>query len=480
MNLTLLFPEWTLTAVLLTLLTAEIYKGSKLRSKTHTRSFCNASFLGCFLILVVTFYFLKGSTDTALSGMYLADPLAAFFKVFFIATLLCVIPISAAFFIHRPGVKLEEFYLICWCTLTGMFFLASANDLLVLFLALEIVTLSFYILTAYHKKDLASIEASSKYLIIGSLASAFVIFGISLIYFASGSTLFPAVREFFENDPQNKLVLLGLLLLIAGAGFKSGAAPFHLWVPDVYQGAPTPTVSFLSVGSKAAGFLVLLRLLFDVFPAFHSQREVLFSTLAAMTLIYGTFGALHQSHLKRLLGYSSIGHAGYLLIGIAAGKSGGISAVLYYLLTYATSNLTLFMVMALASPKIQNEEIASYRGLARRAPFLAASVFVSVLSLAGVPGTAGFIGKFLVLMAAVKTGLGWLALLGALAVAVSLYYYLNLIRIVYADEPSDPAPIAISKGYRLVFTLLIAGILVLGLTPEPFIKWTVFVAQSLV
>lgn len=478
LHLSLLVPEWTVLGVFLLLLTAEIFK-SKTQETTldDTRSYSITGFLGTTVVLIVSLLYLKTS-EFAFGGMYAADPLASFFKCFFVTVFFFVLPMGYAFFVNTPF-KVEEYYLILWTTLLGLFFLASANDLILIFITLEIVTLSFYILAAYQKTELASIEAGLKYLIIGSLASAFLIFGIALIYMASGETALPAIYEFFETEPRNPLMTIGILFLISGLGFKVAAAPFHLWAPDVYQGAPAPTVAFLSVGSKAAGIFLLIRLLFGTFVPFQAERELLFSGFAAMTLLYGSLGALHQTNIKRLLGYSSIGHAGYLLIGIAAGEKSGVTSVLYYLMAYAVSNLAIFWVVVVASRRLKSDQIEAYRGLAKRSPFLAACLFLSVLSLAGVPPTAGFFGKFLILLAAVKSGLGWLALLGALGVAVSLYYYLNLVRVCYVDEPAYEEKIRVPLSYRLLMSLLMLGILGLGVWQKPFLRLAHYVAASM-
>ncbi|MSR77069.1 MAG: NADH-quinone oxidoreductase subunit N [Candidatus Omnitrophica bacterium] len=468
MNLRYLLPEWVALGVFILLLIAEILKGDvKHPDAQNIRSFCITSLLGSILVCISTLLFLK-KTGTAFGDSFIVDPLSAFFKLFFILTLFMMIPISYAFFNKRRE-RLETFLLILWCTLLGMFFLASANDLFVLFLCIEIITLSFYIMAAYLKHELPSIESGLKYLIIGSLASAFLVFGIALIYAAVGSTNLPVLHQAFVAHPGDRMLVLGMLFIIAGLGFKIGAVPFHLWVPDVYEGAPIPTVAFLSVGSKAAGIFVLLRLLFQVFVLTDSQRALLFSTLSALTMICGNFGALKQTSLKRLLGYSSIAHAGYLLIGFAVGYSGGITGVLYYLLAYAAANLTIFLVMAIVDRHLQSDRIEAYAGLAQRSPILGACFFIALLSLAGVPGTAGFFGKFLILLAAVHGGFLWLTLLGLVGVVVSLYYYLSVVRVIYAEEPAYDEAIPVPLSYRLTLILLVGGIFVLGLFPAPFL-----------
>ncbi len=434
------------------------------------------SLLSAILIFFTVLPFF-GTEQSGFGGMLILDPLACFFKALFAGSGAVVIAMSGEFLMGRG--RVSEFFLLLWVLLLALFILVSANDFLVLFVALEMVTLSFYVLAAYLKHDLISIEAGLKYLILGSLASAFLIYGISLIYLSAGSTAFGDVRLAFQAAPEGRTMLLGLLLVLAGLGFKVAAVPFQLWVPDVYQGAPTPAVAFLAVGSKAAGFALLLRLLFTVFLPFDASRAILFSTLAAMTLVFGNLGAILQTDVKRLLGYSSIGHAGYLLIGIAAGREGGISAILYYLAAYAVMTLTAFYVVTLVGRDSKTNDLRIYSGLAKRSPFLAGVFFVALLSLAGVPPTAGFFGKFLILWSAVRSGQAWLALIGALGVAVSLFYYLGVVRAMYIEGPVDETPVSVTPLSKAILLVLVAAIFVLGIWQAPLLRITEFTARSL-
>ncbi len=478
LNLFLLFPEWVLLGLLVILLIGEMLTANLPASQLAYRKLTPATAqIGTFLVFLSILPF-AGRIDDAFGGMFILDPVATFFKALFALIAFAVIVMSREFF-SGSGEKTGEFFLVLWCSLLGLFFMVSANDLLLLFIALEIVTLSFYILTAYLKKSLLSIEAAIKYLILGSLAAAFFIFGTSLIYLETGSTALPVIRDFFSNAPQHPLFLSGVLMVLASIGFKIGAVPFQFWVPDVYEGAPTPVVAFLSVASKAAGFAVLLRLLFTVLVPLTSRWVVLFSCLAAATLIYGNLGALLQTNIKRLFGYSSIGHAGYLLIGVAAGKEIGTSAVLYYLEAYAVTTLAVFLVLTVAGVQLQSDSITAYRGLSKRSPFLAGVLFIALLSSAGVPPLAGFFGKFLILLAAVKQGLEWLALLGALGVAVSLYYYLSVVKVMYVEEPHREDPITVSFSARCLLTFLCFAILLVGVWQAPFLYFAQNAARYL-
>lgn len=476
MNFLMLLPEWTAIASLLVLLTAEILKNPKDKA-ARSKAPWNLALAGSFLTLAAIFP-LAGKTESLLNGVLILDPLALFFKGFFTVAATAVIFMAREFFKDRLE-KPSEFLLILWSSLIALFFLVSANDLLLMFVAIETFTLSLYVMAAYLKRDLISIEAGLKYLIIGSLASAFLIYGISLIYVAAGSTSLVSVRGAYALLPENKLILLGILFIISGLGFKVASVPFQLWAPDVYEGAPTPVVSYLSVASKAAGFALLMRLLFSVFMPFESSRVLLFSVLAAMTLLYGNLAALLQTNIKRLFGYSGITHAGYLLVALAAGKEMGITAILYYLIAYGLSNLAAFLVITLVGREAGNDRIDSYRGLGKRSPFLAGVLFISLLSLAGVPPLAGFFGKFLVLFSAVRADLLWLALLGALGVAVSLYYYLNLVRVMYFDESGETAPLRVPLSIKAVLIFLVLGIILAGFWQAPFFTVAHEAAKSL-
>jgi NADH-quinone oxidoreductase subunit N len=474
-NLTLLFPEAVLGLILVLALLGEIASPKPRQTRF---SFTTLAALGGVMLAFTALLPLAGRSEAAFDGMFILDPFATFFKALFALSAVAVIQMSREYF-AASSAKSSEFYLTLLCTLIGLFVLVSANDFLLLFIALEIVTLSFYILTAYAKRSLMSIEAGLKYLIIGSLASAFMIFGISLLYFAVGSTSFPEIREVFTAIPKNRLLLLGVLMVFAGMGFKMAIVPFQFWVPDVYEGAPIPTVAFLSVASKAAGFAVMMRVFFTVFPALETGRIVLFSMLAFLTIAYGNLGALLQTNTKRLFGYSSIGHAGYLLIGAAVGTPESIAASLFYLITYAVSTLAVFLILTVAGQKLQSDELVAYRGLGKRAPFLAGALFLALLSSAGVPPLAGFSGKFFVLLSAVRADLKLLVLFGTLMVAVSLYYYLNFVRQMYFEESTRTEAIEVSLSSRILILILSAGILLVGIWQAPFMGFAQNAARYL-
>lgn len=463
-DLGFLIPETAALIVLLALLIAEIVKGKDGKD-------CGGwfAFFGAFAVLGAVI-FSSGKTGTAFNGTFIVDGFSTFLKGFFTLTAAAVIPMGCGYF-EKRGIKSGEFILILWSSLLGLFFLASANDLLLLFITLEIFTLSLYVLAASQKKEMHSIESGMKYMILGSLASAFVIYGIALIFIASGTTSLPGVRDYFMANPDQRLMLLGILFVIGGLGFKISSVPFQLWVPDVYEGAPTPVTAFLSTASKMAGFALLIRVLFTALVPFDGHRYELFAALAAMTLVYGNLGALAQTNIKRLFGYSSISHAGYLMIGLAAGKEMGLTAIFYYLTGYAFANLCAFWVISIVGNAAGNDRIDSYHGLTKRSPFLAAALFIALFSLAGIPPMAGFFGKFLILLTAVQENLIWLAALGVAGVTVSLYYYLNVIKVMYFEEPNENSHIHVPVSSKIIISFLIAGIIIAGFWQAPF--WTV-------
>jgi NADH-quinone oxidoreductase subunit N len=401
--------------------------------------------------------------------MWIVDPFALYFKGLFLLTTGLVIVMTRRFARQLPG-NVGAFYMLLFTALLGMLVLASVNDLLMLFLGLELLTFSLYIMAAYLKTDARSIEAGMKYLIMGSVSSGFLVYGMALLYGAFGGTGFAVIRQGVASGAVPPVAYMGLLFIVAGLGFKVAAVPFHLWVPDVYEGAPTPVVALLSVGSKMAGMVALLRLLDGVFLRLQGAWGGLIAVLSAATMLYGNLGAIPQTNIKRLLGYSSIGHAGYLLMGLSTAAVGGMPAVGYYLLAYLLSNLTVFFVVADASNALGGDALDDYKGLAKRSGLLAAAMFIGLLSLAGVPPLAGFVGKLLVLLAAADAGRLWLVALGAVNVAISLYYYLMVVKRMYLDAPRTSSPIAVPLLSKLVLGGLLLGILAVGIWQQPFLE----------
>ncbi|MBI4341639.1 MAG: NADH-quinone oxidoreductase subunit N [Candidatus Omnitrophica bacterium] len=419
----------------------------------------------CALLLVAQ----RGAAEAMFQQMLSLDAFSRYFKGLFLATAAAVIVMTRQYRRHLPE-RLGAFYMLLFTALLGMLVLSAISDLLMLFIGLELLTFSLYIMAAYLKSDARSIEAGMKYLILGSVSTGFLLYGIALLYGFAGGTSFQALRAALAQGPLPVPAHAGLLLVIAGLGFKIAAVPFQCWVPDVYEGAPTPVVALLSVGSKMAGAVAMLRVLYGVFlPAAGLWMPVL-AILSAATILYGNLGAIPQTNIKRLLGYSSIGHAGYLLMGLSSGSAFGTHAVAYYLLAYVFSNLTVFLVVVLVGEAAGGDELDDYKGLSKRSGLLAAVMFIGLLSLAGIPPLAGFVGKLLVLLATVQAGALWLVAIGAVNVAVSLYYYLLVVKRMYLEAPATSAPIAVDAPAKLLLAVLVLGILALGIFQEPFLQ----------
>jgi NADH-quinone oxidoreductase subunit N len=413
----------------------------------------------------------------AFGQMYALDGLALFFKRFFLIAALIVLLMSVEF-ADRIGAGIAEFYALILFALSGMLFASSANDFALLFVSLELITVTFYVLTSFQRGRVTSLEAGVKYLIIGALSTSFTVFGISLVYGMSHTLNFAVLSGVAAQLAPNKIFLFGLALVLVGLGFKIAAFPFQMWAPDVYQGAPLPVTAFLAVGSKAAGFALLLRVLFVAVPDVTAHWSNLLIIVSGFSILYGNLCAIPQRNLKRLLGYSSIAHAGYLLLGIAALSTAGRSAVLYYLSGYLFTVLSAFTVICLALRGVEGEDVGALAGLHRRSPLLAATMTLAMASLAGIPPLAGFFGKFLLLKAVIEQGpahpgyycLTFTALAG---VAISLYYYFGVVRAMYwSNEAKDLSPIAVSWPIRITIYVCLAGMLYLGLLPNALVEAT--------
>ncbi len=409
---------------------------------------------------------------TAFNGSFINDGLSLFFKRFFILAAILVLFIAAEFSDRFAEGSVAEYYSLVVFALAGMLFAASANDFAMLFVSIELITITFYILVSFQRSKLASLEAGVKYLILGALSSSFMIFGIALIWGTTGELNFTKLAAVAPQFETSKIFLLGVLLVLVGLGFKIAAFPFQIWAPDVYQGAPTPTTAFLAIGSKAAGFVLLLRFLFTAVPSVTMHWEKLLIVISGITILYGNLCALPQRNIKRLLGYSSIAHAGYLLLGVAALSRNGQAAVLYYLAGYLFTVLAAFAVIAIVLKNVDNEDVSDLAGLNQRSPLLATTMTIAMVSLAGIPPLAGFFGKFLLLKAVIEQGAknhGYycLAFTTLAGVIISLYYYFGVIRAIYwSKDPADVSPIELSAPAKVFIWICIAGIFWLGLFPN--------------
>ncbi len=377
-------------------------------------------------------------------------------------------------YLERKGVHHGEYYALLLLATAGMMWMAGATDLLVVFLGLEIFSIALYVLVAFHREEVRSLEGALKYFLLGAFASGFFLYGIALTYAATGTTRLERVVAFLGQSPgASPLLFLAGGLLLVGFAFKLALVPFHMWAPDAYQGAPTSVTAFMSVGVKAAGFGALARVLLYAFPGLQDYWVWPVAALAVLTMTLGNLAALAQGSLKRMLAYSSIAHAGYILVGVAAGGD-GLGGVLFYLMAYTLMNVGAFaVVLALEGREDLDLTLESVAGLGRRYPWLTAVMTIFLLSLAGVPPLAGFLGKLYVFSAAVKNGLLWLAVVGVLNAVVSAFYYLRVV-LVMAFRPLEGERRAAScPALRTALALSAVGTVLLGLWPAPFLQMAV-------
>lgn len=477
-----LYLEIAVVVLGLLLLAAETFAGPGRKS-----GIAHPAITGLVLIFAATFWVDPQAMDAAApyARFYSADFLAIFFKQFALLSTIVVLimaqeyaPVALASLpSSRRGAGLGEFYVLPVFTCAGLMWMASAVDFVLIFVSLELVTISFYILVSYLRHDRGSLEAGVKFLVLGALSTGFLVYGITWIYGVTGQTNLHAIAAVIPALKQAAApaLLFGLGLVLVALGFKVAAVPFQFWIPDVYQGAPTPVTAFLSVASKAAGFAVLLRVLqaFVVVPHLQEKILPLMAVLAGATMIFGNLAAIPQSNLKRLLGYSSVAHAGYLLLGVASlGAPFAGIAVLFYLGAYLLMTLLAFLVMTVVSKAVGGDDIADFSGLNQRAPHLAFAMLLAMASLAGVPLTVGFLGKLFIFEAAFQQGHFVLIALGVVTVASGFYYYLKVVRAMYWQQPADPeAPeIPVGVAARLTIAILCALTIWLGVYPGPLLS----------
>ena len=413
--------------------------------------------------------------EATFSNMFLVDNYATFFKFIFLAGSFLIILISMSYLKREEILHGEYFSLILFSTL-GMMLLASGFDLVVIFLGLEIMSVSLYVLAGFKRSDLASNEASLKYFLMGAFATGFLLYGIVMIYGSVGSTnLGQIINHITSNDAgSNLLIWAGAGLLLVGFGFKIASVPFHMWVPDVYQGAPTPITAFISAGPKAAGFAALLRVFLFSFTTIKMDWTMIVWIMAALTMSVGNIVALAQSDIKRMLAYSSIAHAGYVLVALVAGGETGVSSALFYLLAYTFMNIGAFtVVIALGRKGQDNTKLEDYSGLGSRSPILAILMTIFLFSLAGFPPTAGFMAKFYVFGSAVKSGFTGLVIIGVLNSLISVYYYLRIVVLMFMQAPvtrTDNERIKVAFCAILVLIISTWAVLQMGIFPQSLLS----------
>ena len=382
-----------------------------------------------------------------------------------------VVALLSIDYIKKYGAYFGEYYIILQTSVLGMMLMAAAKDLFVIFLGLEIMSVSFYILAGMNRKRLNANEASLKYLLLGSFATGFIVYGIALIYGSAHTTSIDFITANFPELIKNLLFIAGVLLFLIGFSFKIAAFPFHMWVPDVYEGSPTTIAALFSTGGKAAAFSAIIATLFALFngPAGNLFTPYL-AVISVFSMFYGSIVAIAQDNIKRMLAYSSISHAGYLAIGLAAGNHDAVAGVIFYLAAYTFMNLGAFGIVSLLEGKDEtNLSINSYAGLGNRKPLLSALLAIIMFSLAGIPPFAGFFGKYYIFIAAIKSNLTWLAILGVLSSAISVYFYLRIVVLMYFKSSENEFAIESSRNSMLAIIFSVLLVILLGVFPGTFI-----------
>jgi len=466
-NLSLLTPEIIvlITALIVLILDLLPWRGRKVLLAT-------VGVLGTVGALLIT----MGQWDLreeAFYGMVAIDNFSVYFKALFL--IICTLTILLSInYITRGGMDLGEYYSLVLLATFGYMFMASGTDLITIFLALEILSLAVYILAGFMRHSPKSNESAFKYFLLGAFSSAFLLYGIANIYGVVGNTNLKDIAQYLSQEAalKNPLFLAGMGLLLVGFGFKVAIVPFHMWTPDVYEGSPTTVTAFMAVGTKAASFAAFLRVFFYTLEPLKGQWVPVLWLLAAVTIIFGNTVAIYQKNIKRMLAYSAIAHAGYILVAMVAGNDLGSSSILYYLLVYSLMNLGAFGVVIIVEKKEEeNLTISDYRGLAYKHPMLSAAMSLFLLSLAGIPPTGGFVGKFYIFSAAVSGGYVGLAIIGVLGSAIALYYYLRIIVYMYMYDPEKEfldGPVPFFSAAALVITAI--GTILLGITPARILE----------
>ncbi len=472
MNLTLFVPELTLAAVAVAVILLDLFVRDK-------RWLAWLSLAGLVTAGGVAIGMWHGDYGTLFNNMLAVDGFAIFFKVLFAGIAILVVLASTDYVSKFERFQGEYYALILTATL-GMMLMAATADLISLYIALELTSISLYVLVGF-LKDRKSTEASLKYLLLGAIASAVLLYGMALVFGFTGQTQLGAIAQSLQGVSlaDSPGLLMGIVLMIAGFGFKIAAVPFQMWVPDVYEGAPTPVTAFLSVGSKAAGFAIILRIFHSAFGLpdwLAANWGMIFAVVAVISMIIGNVTAIPQTNIKRMLGYSSIAQAGYLMVGLAAlGFASstsviGQSAILFFLVSYALTNLGAFIAVIAISNKINSDKIADYAGMGRRAPLMALALTLCLISLIGMPPAAGFMAKFYVFRAAVLNDLLWLVIIAVINSVISAYYYLRVVKVMWLGRAASAEKLSSSGAPRFALLVCCLGVLFIGIVPGLFLR----------
>lgn len=473
-NLSAVYPEIIITCFALVILLMQSFDNRRFKEY-----YGYVSLVGVIAAMVLVFFepssLLVHQVEYTFNDMWVVDNYARFFKLIFLLGTGLTILISIKY-LEDEAIQYGEYFALILFATVGMMIMASAAELITVFLGLELMSLSLYALAGYTRVRMISNESALKYFILGSFATGFLLYGIALIYGSTGTTNIRALAESmglvgFDNPG----LVMGMAMLVIAFGFKAALVPFHMWTPDVYEGAPAPITAFMSAGPKAAAFAAFARVFMEGLPALHVEWTWLIWIMAALTMSVGNIIALVQQNIKRMLAYSSIAHAGYVLVAFLAAGELGTSSILYYLLTYTFMNIGAFAIItALSGKGEQRVYIDDYKGLGFKHPFAAVAMSLFLFSLAGIPPTGGFMGKFYIFSAAVKEGYIWLAIIGVVNSVVSVYYYLRVTVAMYMQEPAaameSEAPLVVfSPGLVIAIFISAYGVLSLGLFPSAYV-----------
>lgn len=463
----LLSPELLLTAAGLLVLSLAVFVD---KAREEFLAFLTLLSVAVAMALVLFLSGYSGRGGSILGGMFVLDNFAVFFKLLMLTSIALTVLASVRFVGSSPYPG-GEYYALLLFTGVGMLFMVSGDNLISIYVALELMALSSYILAGYFKGEIKSTEAALKYFILGAFSSGVLLYGLSLVYGVAGEMGLPELAKLLATQEKSNLLLVGILFILAGLLFKIAAVPFHVWTPDVYEGSPTPVTAFFSVGPKLAAYAVLARIFYVAFPKFHADWGLIVALVAAATMVFGNLAALLQANVKRMLAYSSIAHAGYALLGVVGFRTEfGLWGVLVYLLAYTFMNFGVFaLVVFLETKGYAAEQVSDFNGLAKRNMAAAVVMLLFLLSLAGIPPTAGFIGKYYLFTAAMKAGYAWLAVLAVLMSAVSLFYYFRIAAAMFFSE-GEGSPLR--SSYTLTTAVLICAVvtLVVGVAPQPFVE----------
>ena len=469
-DLTPIFPEIIVLLTACTVLLVDLFATNKNRSMTLAVT----TIIGLFLAMLLEIQ-LHGKDIVGFYGTVVADDFSILFEFIYMSVAIVTVFVSRHY-ISENEMNFGEYYVLLLTAVSGMMFMTSGLDLLVIFIGLEVMSISSYILVGMKRKVAVANEAALKYLLLGAFSTGFLLYGISLLYGATGSTLLPVIiAEIQQNGSGNPLVIVGIALVVVAMSFKIAIVPFHMWTPDVYTGAPTPVTGFLSGAAKAAGFAVFIRVLMTGIPIEGANWENLFWTLAVLTMTVGNLMALRQNEVKRMLAYSSIAHAGYVLVAITVGSTSAISGVIFYSCAYALMGTGAFGILTIRDAGRLPTTFDDLAGYGKRNPTLALLMSLFIFSLVGLPLTGGFIGKFQIFSAALERGWIWLTVIGILNSALSVYYYLRVVMFMYMREGALPDGTFVSSGntsrFALTGLLLTAlAVVYLGIFPDQILE----------